>query len=144
MAAPRITRRAPRNGASRASANGRNGRLPEFEGPARLVKRLEAGDIAIVDHEDIDRVSADDLVACGVRCVINVARSSSGNYPNSGPLTLAEGGVHLVDVPGAPLFDVLKDGDELRVVGGRVMRDGRLLAEGEVQDIESVRRAHEE
>jgi uncharacterized membrane-anchored protein len=151
MAAPRITRRAPRNGASRASANGRNGRAPEIVGPAklgkrtkRLVKRLEPGDIAIVDHEDIDRVSADDLVACGVRCVVNVARSCSGSYPNSGPLTLAEGGVHLVDVPGARLFDELKDGDRLRVLGGRVYSDGRLVAEGEVQDLESVRREHEE
>ena len=108
------------------------------------MKRLEAGDIAIVDHEDMDRVSADDLIACGVRCVLNVAHSSSGSYPNSGPLTLAEAGVHLVDVPGAPLFDELKDGDALRVVEGRVMQDGRVLAEGEVQDLETVRRAHEE
>jgi uncharacterized membrane-anchored protein len=151
MAAPRITRRAPRNGAQRASANGRNGRLPEFEGPAklgkrtkRLVKRLEAGDIAIVDHEDIDRVSADDLVACGVRCVVNVAHSSSGNYPNSGPLTLAEAGIHLLDVPGATLFDELKEGERVRVVGDTVMRDGKVLAEGDVQDIETVRRVHEQ
>jgi uncharacterized membrane-anchored protein len=151
MAAPRITRRAPRTGASRASANGRNGRVPEYRGPAklgkrtkRLVKRLEAGDIAIVDHQDIDRVSADDLVACGVRCVVNVAHSSSGSYPNSGPLTLVEGGVQLVDVPGAPLFDELKDGDIVAVVGGRVTRDGKVLAEGEVQDLESVRRQHEQ
>jgi uncharacterized membrane-anchored protein len=151
MAAPRLTRRAPRNGAPRASANGRNGRLPEYEGPARLgkrtkrlVKRLEIGDIAIVDHEDIDRVSADDLVACGVRCVVNVANSSSGSFPNSGPLTLAEAGVHLLDVPGAPLFDELKDGERIRVVGASVMRDGKVLAEGVVQDIETVRRTHEQ
>jgi uncharacterized membrane-anchored protein len=152
MAAPRITRRAPRaGGAPRVSTNGRNGRVPEIRGPARLgkrtkrlVKRLEAGDIAIVDHEDIDRVSADDLVACGVRCVVNVAPSSSGSYPNSGPLTLAQAGVHLVDVPGAPLFDELKDGDEVSVVGGLVLRDGRILAEGKVQDLDTVKRAHEE
>jgi uncharacterized membrane-anchored protein len=125
--------------------------VPEFEGPVklgkrtkRLVKRLEPGDIAVVDHEDIDRVSADDLVACGVRCVINVARSSSGSYPNSGPLTLAEGGVHLLDAPGAPLFDELKDGETVRVVGDRVMRDGAVVARGEVQDLETVRRAHEQ
>src|ERR1041385_8879005 len=151
MAAPRITRRAPRTGAPRASANGRNGRVPEFEGPAklgkrtkRLVRRLEAGDIAIVDHQDIDRVSADDLVACGVRCVVNVARSSSGSYPNSGPLTLAEAGVHLVDAPGAPLFEELKDGDEIRVIGGCVLDGDRVLANGQVQDLESVRRTHEQ
>jgi uncharacterized membrane-anchored protein len=151
MAAPRITRRAPRAGASRASSNGRSVRVPEYEGPAklgkrtkRLVKRLEAGDIAIVDHEDIDRVSADDLVACGVRCVINVARSSSGSYPNSGPLSLAEAGVHLLDVPGAPLFEQLKDGETLAVLGNRVIRDGAVIAEGEVQDLETVRGAHEQ
>jgi uncharacterized membrane-anchored protein len=150
MAAPRITRRAPRAGAARASGNGRADRLPEFEGPAklgkrtkRLVKRLEAGDIAIVDHEDLDRVSADDLVATGVRCVVNVARSSSRRFPNSGPRILAEGGVHLVDVPGATLFDQLKDGERLRVSGGRVMKDGKLLAEGEVQDLPTVTLAHE-
>jgi len=151
MAAPRITRRAPRAGAPRASANGRNGRVPEFRGPVRLgkrtkrlVKRLEPGDIAIIDHEDIDRVSADDLVACRVRCVVNVARSSSGSYPNSGPLTLAEAGVHLIDAPGAPLFDELKEGDEVHVVGGIVMRGDQVVADGEVQDVESVRRAHEQ
>lgn len=151
MAAPRITRRAPRAGAPRASANGRNGRVPEFTGPARLgkrtkrlVKRLEPGDIAIIDHEDIDRVSADDLVACRVRCVVNVARSSSGSYPNSGPLTLAEAGVHLIDAPGAPLFEELKDGDEVHVVGGLVMRGDQVVADGEVQDAESVRRSHEQ
>jgi uncharacterized membrane-anchored protein len=151
MAAPRITRRAPRTGAPRASANGRNGRVPDFSGPARLgkrtkrlVKRLEPGDIAIIDHEDIDRVSADDLVACRVRCVVNVARSCSGSYPNSGPLTLAEAGVHLVDAPGAPLFDELKDGDEIHVIGGRVLFGDRVLANGEVQDLESVRRMHEQ
>ncbi len=137
MAAPRITRRAPRTGALRASTNGRWSHAPEHSGPAklgkrtkRLVKRLEPGDIAIVDHEGIDRVSADDLVARGVRCVVNVARSSSGSYPNTGPLILAEAGVHLVDVPGAPLFEQLKDGDRIRVVGGRVLRDGALLADG--------------
>src|ERR671934_2757075 len=115
MAAPRITRRAPRTGAPRASANGRNGRVSDYSGPARLgkrtkrlVKRLEAGDIAIVDHEGIDRVSADDLVATGVRCVVNVATSCSPSYPNSGPLILAEAGVHLVDVPGVDLFELLK------------------------------------
>jgi uncharacterized membrane-anchored protein len=152
MAAPRITRRAPRAGASRVSGNGRHVPAPEYEGNARLgkrtkrlVKRLEAADIAIVDHEGIDRVSADDLVETGVRCVINVAPSCSASYPNSGPLILAEAGVHLVDVPGAPLFDTLKDGDFIRVRGARVLTgDGLLLAEGEVQDLETVGRAHEQ
>ncbi len=134
------------------SGNGRHLAAPEYEGTARLgkrtkrlVKRLEAGDIAIVDHEGIDRVSADDLVETGVRCVINVAQSCSPSYPNSGPLILAEAGVHLVDVPGSPLFETVKDGDHIRVRAGRVLTgDGLLLAEGEVQDLETVGRAHEQ
>src|SRR3954447_5590821 len=149
MAVPRLKRRA-----SRAAAAPQNGGRPaghEISGRARLgkrtkqlVKHLRPGDIAIIDHEDIDRVSADDLVASGVRCVVNVARSSSGSYPNAGPLVLTHGGVHLVDMPGAPLFDELRDGEQLAVRGGTVIRDGQVVAEGEVQDPESVQHSHEE
>src|SRR3954454_14425447 len=64
-----------------------------------LVKRLKPGDIAVIEHEDIDRVAADDLVASGVRCVLNVCRSSSGNYPNPGPTVLTDAGIHVVDLP---------------------------------------------
>ena len=69
-----------------------------------LVRRLKPDDIAVIHHEDIDRLAADDLVAAGVRCVLNVCRSSSGHYPNTGPMILTDAGVHLVDVPDARLF----------------------------------------
>jgi uncharacterized membrane-anchored protein len=121
-----------------------------FEGRARLgrrtkrlVKSLGPGDIAVIDHTDIDRVSAEDLVASGVRCVLNVAPSSTGRYPNVGPLVLAEGGVHLVDVPEQPLFELLKDGEQLVVRGGAVMRGGEVVCEGEVQELDAVRHAHD-
>jgi uncharacterized membrane-anchored protein len=108
-----------------------------------LVKRLGRGDVAVIAHEDIDRVGADDLVASGVRCVLNVCRSSSGRYPNPGPTILVEAGIHLVDLPEAELFDLLEDGDELVVRGGSVLRDGELVAEGEVLSREAVMRARE-
>jgi uncharacterized membrane-anchored protein len=109
----------------------------------RLVKRLGPDDIAVIDHEDVDRVSADDLVASGVRCVVNVARSSSARYPNQGPLILVEAGIHLVDAPAAPLFEELDEGQPLTVRGGRVLLDGEPVAEGRVQDVETVRREQE-
>ena len=66
-------------------------RLIEHTGPARLgkrtkelVRRLGADDIAIIDHTDIDRVSAEELVESGVRVVVNVSPSQSGRYPNPG------------------------------------------------------------
>jgi uncharacterized membrane-anchored protein len=120
----------------------------ELSGPARLgrrtkdlVKRLRPEDVAIVDHADLDRVSAEELVESGVRVVVNVARSSTGRFPNAGPLELVRAGVRLVDAPGAPLFDELSDGQLLRVERGHVWRDGTLLAEGTELDATTLEAA---
>ena len=78
----------------------------------------------MIDHADLDRIAAEDLVASGVRAVVNVAPSSTGRYPNPGPLILARAGVRLVDVPGAPLFEQLKDGDEIAISGGELRTAG--------------------
>src|SRR5918992_2187539 len=108
-----------------------------IEGPARLgrktkdlVKRLRPGEIAVIDHADLDRIAAEDLVACGVGAVVNVAESSTGRYPNPGPLILARAGIRLVDVPAAPLFDELDDGQSITVRDGQVSVDGTVLASG--------------
>jgi uncharacterized membrane-anchored protein len=110
----------------------------EFTGTARLdrrtkslVRRLGPGDVAIIDHEDIDRVSAEELLESGVRVVVNVARSQSGRFPNPGPLLLVRGGVRLIDAPGAPLFDEVGDGESLTVRGASVFRNGTCLANGQ-------------
>jgi len=144
--AVRLTSRSKR---ARARENGAAG-PKEFHGCARLgkrtkrlVKTLRADDIAVIDHEDIDRVSGEDLVASGVRCVLNASPSSTGRYPNVGPLVLAESGVHLVDLPGQPLFDELSDGELITVRGGTVLRDGKPVFEGKVQELDGVRHAHD-
>src|SRR5215213_1267250 len=111
----------------------------EFTGPARLdkrtkrlVRRLSEDDVAIIDHLDLDRVSAEELVESGVRVVVNVARSQSGRFPNPGPLELVQGGVRLIDAPGAELFGEVTDGERLTVRGGSVFRNGTLLVAGRV------------
>jgi uncharacterized membrane-anchored protein len=110
---------------------------PAIAGPARLgrktkdlVKRLRPGEIAVIDHADLDRIAAEDLVACGVAAVVNVAESSTGRYPNPGPLVLARAGIRLVDVPAAPLFSELDDGQQISVRDGEVSADGAVLASG--------------
>jgi len=108
-----------------------------------LVRRLGEDDVAVLDHADLDRIAAEDLVAHGVRAVVNVAASSTGRYPNAGPLVLARAGVRLVDVPAAPLFDELDDGDQVVIEGGEIRRDGTLIATGRVLGIEECRRAFE-
>jgi uncharacterized membrane-anchored protein len=123
----------------------------QVEGSARLgkrtkhlVKRLKPGDVAIIDHEDLDRVSAEELIACGVKAVVNAARSSSDRYPNMGPLLLVSAGVLLVDAPGAPLFERLKDGDAIVVRGGEIRRSDELIATGEVQEPVALRQLNDE
>jgi uncharacterized membrane-anchored protein len=101
-----------------------------------LTKTLQPGQIALIDHKDIDRVSGEELVRKGVSCVINIADSSTGDYPNTGPSIIAEAGVHLVDAVGSELFDQLSDGQEITVRGGEIVHDGTVLARGEVQSVE--------
>lgn len=120
-------------------------------GPARrgrktklLVKRLHPGDIAIVDHHDLDRVSAEDLVAAGVVAVLNCRSSSSGSYPNMGPLLLVQAGIHLVDMPDDSLFKAVDDGEHVEIRGGAVHAHGKLVASGVVQEPADVRAANEQ
>lgn len=116
-------------------------------GPARvdrrtktLTKRLAEGDIAVIDHVDIDRVSAEALLACRPRAVLNASASTSGRYPNIGPQLLVAAGVPLVDNLGPQVMS-LKDGARLTIAEGRVMQGQRLVAEGVRQDPERVEAA---
>jgi uncharacterized membrane-anchored protein len=103
-----------------------------------LVKRLGPGDIAIVDHADLDRVSAEELLESGVRVVVNVAESATGRFPNAGPLALVRGGVRLIDAPGAPLFEELSDGETVTIRGAAIWRNGDCLAEGRALEAEEL------
>src|SRR5215468_12029706 len=76
----------------------------------RLVGRLRPGDIAVIDHVDLDRVAADSLVAVGVAAVLNAKPSISGRYPNLGPEALVKAGIVLVDDLGEDVFR-LREGD---------------------------------
>jgi uncharacterized membrane-anchored protein len=111
--------------------------IVEHSGVARLgrrtkelVRRLRDGDIAIIDHTDLDRVSAEELAECGVRVVVNVAPSQTGRFPNPGPLQLVRAGVRLIDVENADLFETIADGDWLTVRGASLFRNGDRVATG--------------
>jgi uncharacterized membrane-anchored protein len=104
-----------------------------------LTGRLRPGDVAVIDHVDIDRVSADDLVACQVAAVVNAAPSISGRYPNLGPEILVEAGIPLVEEVGPEVFARLKEGTEVRLDGSRLLTgDGTVVAEGVRQDPDTV------
>jgi uncharacterized membrane-anchored protein len=118
-----------------------------IEGTARLggrtkhlVKRLQPGDVAVIDHVNVDRIAAEELIACGVSAVVNASPSSDGKYPNAGPLMLARAGIRLVDAPAIPVFDLLRDGQPVTVTGegavtvaGEEVLRGRLLTVPELE-----------
>ncbi|GAA3243314.1 putative cytokinetic ring protein SteA [Actinocorallia longicatena] len=132
------------------------GRRRQVEGPGvvatarldkrtkKLTKRLETGDIAVIDHVDIDRVSAEALVSCGVGAVINVAPSISGRYPNLGPQILVEAGIPLLDDVGPEIFDKLSEGTVVRLDGDAVYVGDDVVAKGIRHTEETIETAVEE
>ncbi len=109
-----------------------------------LVKRLVPGDVAVIDHVNIDRIAAEELIATGVRVVINASPSSNGRYPNAGPLLLAQAGVRLIDVEDVDPFELLADGNRVTVAGGAVLGGGRELLRGRVLGVEELERQRDE
>ena len=119
--------------------------LPGLSGVARvdrrtdaLLRRLKPGDIAVIDQVDLDRGTAEALVAMQVGAVINAAPSISGRYPNLGPEVLVDAGVPLVDAVGADAMHTIRDGSRIRVHEGAVYAGEVRLAEGNRQTVESV------
>ncbi len=131
------------------TGSGHNAR--EVVGTARLdkrtkdlVKRLTRSDIAVINHRDIDAISAEELVASGIRAVVNNSQSTTGEYPNAGPLILVEAGIHLVDIDDTDLFELLSDGDRLRLAGDKLIVNGSLLTTGKELDRETLTKIMEE
>jgi uncharacterized membrane-anchored protein len=126
----------------------KTGSLPGITAVARidrrtktLTKRLQPGEVAIIDHVDLDWVSAQALVACGAAAVINVASGISGRYPNLGPQIIIASGCPFVDKVTPALFARVKDGDVVRVHEGAVYLQEELVGIGRVQTAASIEAA---
>src|SRR4051812_40417859 len=124
-----------RRGRALEAATGQAGTVRLDRRTKNLTKRLRPGDIAVIDHVDIDRVSADALVSCRVGAVVNAAPSISGRYPNLGPEILINAGIPLLDDVGRDVFARLKEGAQVRLEGDKLLaEDGSVVAKGIAQD----------
>ena len=108
-----------------------------------LIKRLQPGDIAVIDHEDLDRVAAEGLVEARVAAVINASKSISGRYPNVGPLLVAAAGIPLIDGVGPEIMDQLTEGQAVRVDAEEIWVGPALVASGDRQTLQSLEAAYE-
>src|SRR5215211_1587326 len=96
----------------------------------RLLRRVEPGDIVVIDVLDLDRITADALIEAEVAAVVNASPSISGRYPNLGPEVLVANGVTLVDETGPEVFKKVRDGARVRLYDGGVYSGDRRLAHG--------------
>jgi len=117
-------------------------------GPARvdrrtkhLVTRLQGGEVAIIDHADLDRAAAEGLLAGKVKAVVNAAPCTTGRYPNLGPVLLARAGVVVVDQAGPDLLTSVREGEIVTVRGGEVLVGGQVVAAGVAQGLSSLEAA---
>lgn len=92
-----------------------------------LTGRLRPGDIAVIDHDDLDQVSANALVARAPAAVVNAAPSTTGAYPNMGPQILLDAGIPLLDRAGTDVM-ALVEGSQVSITGGEIWVDGALVA----------------
>ncbi|HBG22965.1 MAG: putative cytokinetic ring protein SteA [Syntrophaceticus sp.] len=105
-----------------------------------LVKRLHSSDIAVIDHADIDELSAEALLHCKPKAVINASSSITGKYPNAGPLNLIKAGVPLIDAAGPAVMKDIEEGNEVLISGEEIICQGKWVARGNLLTESAVRR----
>ncbi|MDN5893072.1 MAG: putative cytokinetic ring protein SteA [Nocardioides sp.] len=115
--------------------------LPGITGTVRverrarnLVPRLQPGDIAVLDHLDLDRTTAQQFVDAEVVAVVNASRFVSGRYPALGATILIDAGILLVDGIGPEALSALKDGRNARLHQDGLFDGEDELARGDVLD----------
>ncbi|MDT0201549.1 putative cytokinetic ring protein SteA [Nocardioides sp. AE5] len=99
-----------------------------------LLARLQPGDIVVLDHLDMDRATARQLVDAEVAAVVNVTSFVSGRYPAQGPEVLLAAGITLVDNVGADTLGLVRDGREVRLHEGKLFVAGEEVAAGDLLD----------
>lgn len=109
-----------------------------------LAKRLRPGEIAVIDHRDLDTVATESLIEAGVAGVVNAAPCISGRYPNVGPLLLPAAGIPVIDEVGSEVMERIADGATVTLVGNEVLVDGSPVASGHRQDMDSLTAVLEE
>ena len=113
----------------------------------KLLSRLQPGEVAVIDHADIDRIAAEGLVQRQARAVINASKSSTGRYPNLGPLLLCSAGIPVVDEAGPEVMSLV-EGSRVLIDDGRIFTGNgssrREIARGRVLTLEDVEKTLDE
>ncbi|OLF11832.1 putative cytokinetic ring protein SteA [Actinophytocola xanthii] len=124
-----------RSGPTRPGVSG-IGRVDRRTG--ELLRRVGRGEIVILDQVDLDRATADALVAAEVAGVVNASPSISGRFPNLGPEIIVGAGTVLVDGVGPEILRAVKEGSKVRLHEGGVFLGEKEVGRGTQQTAESI------
>ena len=109
-----------------------------------LAKRIKPGEIAVIDHQDLDTVATESLIEAGAAAVVNASASISGRYPNVGPLLLPAAGIPMIDHIGSEVMDQVADGSIITIRGSHLIQDDIVVAEGAIQNMDTLTATLEE
>lgn len=109
-----------------------------------LAKRIKPGEIAVIDHQDLDTVATESLIEAGAAAVVNASASISGRYPNVGPLLLPAAGIPMIDHVGSEVMDQVADGSIITIRGSHLIQDDIVVAEGAIQNMDTLTATIEE
>jgi len=104
-----------------------------------LVKRLRRGEIAIIDHDDIDEVAAKSLIEIHPQAIINARPSITGRYTTKGVYKILKAGIPVIDNVGDEIFERVKEGSLIEIKDGVVVASDQTVAEGKILTLEDVR-----
>jgi uncharacterized membrane-anchored protein len=101
------------------------GRVRKNRRTKHLVQQLRPGEVALIDHPDLDGPAAETLAECRPAAVLNAQPSMTGDYPNRGPAVLTAAGVPLFDLDRRERFDEIDNGAAVTIEGERVLEGGK-------------------
>lgn len=109
-----------------------NGIIRKDRQTKKLVQRLRPGEIALVEHPDLDWVAAESLVRCGTKVILNTCSFYGGLFPPLALDLLLKNGVYLLEKVDPDLFEKVYEGDLVSVRGETVCIGQRQVAKGEL------------
>jgi len=85
----------------------------------RLLERMGRRSIAVIDHEDVDRLAARGLIEAKALAVVNAGRTMTGRIPSDAALLLLDAGIPIVEID-PEAMERISDGSRLTITSAGV------------------------
>lgn len=109
----------------------------------RLIQRLKRGEIAIIDHKDIDITSAQLFLEKKPSAIINLSPFISGEYPAEGALLLIRNSIPLLELKEGEIGKEI-EGKLIKIRGEEIIFRGKTLGKGRLLTREEIEAKMEE